>query len=73
MITFLLMLSLGGGSDSECEGSHGHPVLDTRKIKRPFLPENSLLPPYVSQLTHFAIWGSIAAWFLYVLVYSHFW
>lgn len=27
--------------------------------------------PCNSQLTHLAIWGSIASWFLFLLVYSH--
>lgn len=25
------------------------------------------------QLTHLAIWGSIASWFLFLLVYPHMW
>jgi phospholipid-transporting ATPase len=28
---------------------------------------------YWTPLTHIAIWGSIVMWYLYVLVYSHFW
>ena len=26
-----------------------------------------------SQIHHITVWGSILGWFLYVLVYSHFW
>jgi phospholipid-transporting ATPase len=33
----------------------------------------AMVTQYWTPLTHVAIWGSIAAWFLYVLVYSHFW
>jgi len=27
----------------------------------------------VEQFTHLAIWGSIAFWFLFLIVYPHFW
>ena len=26
-----------------------------------------------SQIHHLMVWGSILAWFLYILIYSHFW
>lgn len=30
------------------------------------------VPDMVLQLNHLAIWGSIACWFLFLVVYSHF-
>lgn len=68
---------------AECGGDCQHqagirvPVLDMGKQlhsipQTPFPYHTTAFFPH-SQIHHVTVWGSILTWFLYVVVYSHFW